>query len=190
MHPASEITVLLRALTAGELEALDKLHAMLYDELRTLARHHLKNEREGHTLNPTALVNEAYLRLSRHEAINAPERNQFFAVAGITMRRILVDYARARKSKKRGGDQKEVQFESVKPFLSERESEEIIALEDALTELTKINERASKVVEYRFYCGLSLDETAQLLHVSTKTVQRDWLFAQAWLRKEVYQLLS
>ena len=190
MSASSEITVLLKALCNGEEEALDKLHALLYDELRELARYQLRNEREGHTLNPTALVNEAYLRLSKHDVINATERNQFFGIAGITMRRILVDYARARKSKKRGEGKEEVSLEHVEPYLTDQQSEEIIALDNALNDLTKINERASQVVAYRFFCGLSLEETAQVLHISSRTVQRDWVFAQAWLRKEVYQILS
>ncbi len=175
----------LQELSGGHPEALDKLHDLLYRELRDIARNQLRNERADHTLNPTALVNEAYLKLAQQEKLNANQRTRFFAIAGTTMRRILVDYARAKKSKKRGEGKPHVKLDDAIPYLSVRESEEIIALESALDQLTTINERATKIIEYRFYCGLTLAETAGLLGVSTKTVQRDWLFARAWLRKEV-----
>ena len=189
MSTAGQVTVLLQALSEGKTNALDELHALLYDELRVLARNQLRNERKGHTLNPTALVNEAYIRLARHDAINAAQRTQFFAIAGTTMRRILVDYARMRNSKKRGEGQPHVNLDDAAYYLTDREADEVIALEDALKDLTTINKRASRVVEYRFYCGLSNQETAQLLDISSKTVQRDWLFARAWLRKEVHVAL-
>lgn len=158
---------------------------MVYNELRAIAGNQLRFERAGHTLNPTALVNEAYLKLMDQKKIQAAHRTQFLMIAGHIMRRILVDYARKRKRQKRGGDFQKVSMESVEPFLSNEEAEEVLSLDSALKDLEKVDPRASKVIECRFYAGLSLEETASLLGVSVKTVQRDWLAARAWLRKEV-----
>ena len=172
-------------MTGGDPAALDQVVRLLYDELRVLARQKLRNERAGHTLSPTALVNEAYLKLARHDRIGAGSRTQFFAVAATTMRRVLVDYARTRKRRKRGGGQEPVPLDEVEPFLSEEEADEIVALDDALRRLAVLDARAAQVVEQRFYAGMSAEETAQQLGVSAKTVQRDWVAARAWLRTEV-----
>ena len=177
-------------LASGDPAALDRVVRCLYDELRALARAYLRNERDGHTLQATALVNEVYLRLCREHKIGAESRAQFLAVAATTMRRILVDYARTRGRKKRGGGAVHVALEADaigedEFLLTEDEADELLALEDALTRLGEVNERAAKVVEHRFFAGLSLDETAELLGVSSKTVHRDWIAARAWLRKEV-----
>ena len=185
MSPPNDITVWLGRMTDGDPDALDRVVRLLYDELRGMARHQLQNERSNHTLSATALVNEVYLKLARHNRISASDRIQFFGVAATTMRRVLVDYARARRRDKRGGGQPHIPIEDVEAFLSEKESEEVLALDAALTRLADMNPRAAQVVEQRFYAGLSVEETAALLNVSSKTIQRDWLAARAWLRKEV-----
>lgn len=184
MLAPGQVTQWLTRLREGDEAALERLMPLLYDELRAMARRHLRHERSGHTLNPTALVNEVYLKLVQQRQIQAAHRTQFLAVASRTMRRILVDYARTRKRLKRGGGQQPVSLND-EVFLSTQEAGEVLALDEALDRLTAINERASQVVQYRFYSGLTLDETAEVLGVSAKTVQRDWLFARAWLRKEV-----
>ncbi len=185
MEMSRDITLWLGRMSAGEPEALDRVVRMMYDELRVLARARMGNERQGHTLAATALVNEMYLKLSVQNRIKAGDRRQFMAVAATTMRRVLVDYARARRRDKRGGGAEKIPFEEVEPFLSEQESDEVLALDAAIDRLAKLNERAAQVVEQRFYAGFSVEETAALLGVSAKTVQRDWLTARAWLRKEV-----
>ena len=185
MLAPGQVTQWLTRLRDGDEAALEGLMPLLYDELRAMARQQLRNERPGHTLNPTALVNEVYLKLVQQRQIQAAHRTQFFAVAGRTMRRILVDYARTKKRLKRGGGRKSIPLEEVDPFLSDEEADEVLALDEALDRLMTANERASRVVQYRFYSGLTLEETAQVLEVSVKTVQRDWLTARAWLRKEI-----
>ena len=190
MTATPDVTRWLRRMSDGDPDALDRVVRLLYDELRAVARNRLRNERDGHTLGATALVNEVYLRLSKLNRINAGDRIQFFAVAATTMRRVLVDYARARQREKRGGGEPTVPLEEVEAFLSYEESEEVLALDAALTRLAEMNERAAKVVEQRFYAGLSVEETSELLGVSTKTIQRDWIAARAWLRNEVSQDLG
>jgi len=185
MSSASDITRLLGRVADGDHDALDRVVRLLYDELRTMARQRLEGERVGHTLSATALVNEVYLKLAQHRRINARDRAQFFAVAATTMRRVLVDYARAKRRHKRGGGEAHVPLDEVEPFLSDEEAEEVLALDDALNRLAEINPRGAQVVQHRFYAGLSLEETAESLGVSAKTVQRDWVAARAWLRKEV-----
>lgn len=168
--------------------AADDLVAQLYDELRALARAHLRRERAGHTLGTTALVNEAYLRLAGQGGLGEADRTRFFAVASTTMRRLLIDHARKRQRLKRGGGASPVPLEAAEDadaLLTEDEADELLALDAALERLTAANPRASAVVQHRFFGGLTLDETAALLGVSLKTVQRDWLVARAWLRKEV-----
>lgn len=172
-------------LSRGDPGALDRVVQSLYRELRDLARRRLRNERSAHTLQATALVNEAYLRLSRERRIPADGRTRFLAIASNTMRRVLVDYARARRRAKRGGDPERVPLEDVEAFLSDEESDEILALEDALVRLAQASPRGARVVELRFFAGLEMEEIAALLEVSSKTVQRDWAAARAWIRKEV-----
>ena len=185
MAEPHDLTRWLDALRAGDSAALDEIVHVLYDELRALARSRLRAERPEHTLSATALVNEAYMKLAAHDRIAAASRTQFMAVAANTMRRILVDYARTRKRDKRGGGETPIPLEEVEPFLSEHEADEILALDEAIARLAERNPRAAEVVEQRFYAGLSLEEIAQLLGVSSRTVRRDWLVARAWLRKEV-----
>ncbi len=185
MLAPGQVTQLLKRLREGDEAALENLMPLLYDELRAMARQQLRHEQPGHTLNPTALVNEVYLKLVQQRQIKAAHRMQFLAVASRTMHRILVDYARTKKRLKRGGGQKPIPLEEVDPFLTDQEADEVLALDEALDRLMTLNERASRVVQYRFYSGLTLEETAQVLEISVKTVQRDWLTARAWLRKEI-----
>lgn len=190
LMPSPTVTDLLHRLRDGDDGALERLMPLLYDELHALAQRQLRNERTGHTLNATALVNEAYLKLVQQRALRAEDRAQFLAIAATTMRRLLVDYARAKKRLKRGGGARAVPLDDVLPFLSEPEAEELLALDEALDRLEALNPRGSQVVQYRFFGGLSLEETAEALSVSIKTVQRAWTAARAWLRKEVRVSLS
>lgn len=167
------------------LRPADQWVPKLYDELRTLARSHLRRERTGHTLSTTGLVNEAYLRLVKQHSLDGLGRGEFFGVASAMMRRVLVDYARTRSRAKRGGGVEAVPLDAVEDFLSVEEAEELVALDDALSRLRQVNSRGADVVDCRFFAGLSLEDTAEALGVSSKTVQRDWITARAWLRKEV-----
>ena len=182
---SGEITRGLERLRQGDAGSLDRVVALLYDELRRLARQRLRDERSEHTLDTTALVHEAYLRLFQQQALDARTRADFFAIASNTMRRVLVDYARARRRQKRGGGQAMVPLDEVAPFLTDRAAEEVLGLDDALERLRALQPRAVKVVEMHFFGGVTLAEIAGLLDVSEKTVQRDWQAARAWLRKEV-----
>ena len=168
-----------------EHQSVDELVARHYDELRRLAHRHLRRERSDATLETTGLVNEAYLRIASLTGIGVEEKTRFFALAATTMRRVLVDHARSRGRQKRGAAPERVPLEDVELVLSDDEADELVALDEALTRLEQINLRGSEVVQYRFFGGLTLGETAEILGVSAKTVQRDWLAARAWLRKEV-----
>jgi RNA polymerase sigma factor (TIGR02999 family) len=172
-------------MASDERRSVDDLVARHYDELRRLAHGYLRRERTGVTLQTTGLVSEAYLRLATLAGIGPDERTRFFAVASTTMRRVLVDHARSRHRLKRGDAADAVPLEDVEWALSDAEAEELVALEEALIRLEHINPRGAEVVQYRFFGGLTVEETADLLGVSAKTVQRDWLAARAWLRKEV-----
>lgn len=187
---SGEITLWLGRLRDGSPEALDRLVPLLYDDLRRLARLRLRGERVGHTLDTAALVHEAYLRLVDQHRIAAQDRGEFFAAASRTMRRVLVDHARARQRLKRGGGAERVPLEVAEGFLSPQAAEETLALDEALARLEAVQPRAARVVELRFFGGLTLEEAAELLEVSTKTVQRDGDAAMAWLRKEVRSALA
>ena len=163
---------------------------LLYDELRVIAHRRLRHERPEHTLSTTALVNELYLKLVDQSQIQSKDRVHFFAVAGNTMRRILVDHARTRKRLKRGGGTPPIPLDVVEPFLSIQEADEVLALDEALDRLAEANPRAAEVIQHRFHAGLTLEDSAELLGVSAKTVQRDWTIARAWLRKEIAQDLA
>lgn len=180
-----EITRWLEGLRSGEAGALERLVPLLYEELRRMARDRLRGERSEHTLSPTALVHEAYLRLSDQRRIPAGNRLEFFAAASRTMFRVLVDHARGRSRRKRGGAEAPVPLDEVAPFLSDRGSEEVLEMADALKRLEAMEPRAARIVELKFFAGLSGEEIAQLLGVSGRTVERDWQAARAWLRKEV-----
>lgn len=182
---AGSITQLLARLREGEADALDRLIPLVYDELRSLARAQLRREGTGHTLGPTALVHEAYLRLIQREQLGPADRHHFFAIAAQTMRRVLIDHARGRNRKKRGAGQPLHSIDDVTAFLVDDAVDELTTIDEALERLADASPRAARVVECRFFAGLTLQETADALDISLKTVQRDWLLARAWLQKEV-----
>jgi RNA polymerase sigma-70 factor (ECF subfamily) len=181
--PPPPVTQLLLAWGKGDPAALEKLTPVVYDELRRLARHYMGNERVGHTLQATALVNEAYLKLIDVNQVQWQNRAHFFAMSARLMRRILVDSARSRKYQKRGGGAQQVSLDEGLQVASP--GQDVVALDDALDTLAKVDERKSKVVEMRFFGGLSVEETAEALSVSVDTVMRDWKLAKAWLLKEL-----
>ena len=181
--PAPGITHLLAAWARGEKDALEQLTPLVYAELRRLAQWHLTRERRGHTLQATALVNEAYLRLVDIDRVQWQDRAHFFAMAARQMRRILIDAARARGNQKRGGDVLKVSL--TQGLGVPDRPEDLIALDEALEALGEIDERRARVVEMRFFGGLSVDEVAEVLKVSSDTVKRDWKLAKAWLGREL-----
>lgn len=184
MDESSEITHLLLQLSGGQDDALDRLIPVVYQELRTVAHAHLAGERQEHTLSTTALVNEAYLKLVKLREMHWRDRAHFFAMASRLMRRILIDYARARKREKRGGDLIEIPLDEALGLSGER-ADDLVALDEALTRLETISPRQCRVVEYRCFAGLSVEETAAVLETSPATVKRDWAFARAWLNREL-----
>lgn len=181
---SQEVTELLLAWNGGDADALDKLMPLVYDELHRLAHRYLSGERAGHMLQTTALVNEAYLRLIDASRVQWQNRAHFFAVSAQLMRRVLVDFARARQYQKRGGGAQQVSLEEALVVSVDR-GDELIALDDALTTLATADERASQVVELRFFGGLSIEETAEVLGISPETVKRDWSWAKVWLLREL-----
>lgn len=181
---SQEVTELLLAWNSGDAAALDKLMPLVYDELHRLAHRYLSGERAGHMLQTTALVNEAYLRLIDASRVQWQNRAHFFAVSAQLMRRVLVDFARARQYQKRGGGAQQVSLEEALVVSVDR-GDELIALDDALTTLATADERASQVVELRFFGGLSIEETAEVLGISPETVKRDWSWAKVWLLREL-----
>jgi len=189
MTPSSqEVTQWLVAWSNGDSAALDQLIPLVHEELRRLAKRYMRQERrrerQGVTLQTTALVNDAYLRLIDARNIQWESRAHFFAIAARLMRRIMVDYARSRNYLKRGGAAQRVSLEEA-AVLSEERAPDLVALDDALDALAKIDDRMSRVVELRFFGGLSVDETARVLKVSSKTVMRDWRLAKSWLLHEL-----
>jgi RNA polymerase sigma-70 factor (ECF subfamily) len=178
-----DVSILLRAWSGGDQNALDKLAPIVYDELRRLARYYLHRERPGHSLQATALVNEAYLRLVDYKRMQWGNRAHFFAVSAQLMRRILVDHAR-RHNLKRGGGVQHVELEDAAVVGGDR-AENLVALDDALQALARMDARKARVVELRFFGGLSVEETAEVLQVSQGTVMRDWSTARAWLYREM-----
>ncbi|HEX8474968.1 MAG TPA: sigma-70 family RNA polymerase sigma factor [Pyrinomonadaceae bacterium] len=179
-----EVTRLLIQLTDGNRTVLDELLPLIYHELRSLAANYLRRERHGHTLQPTALVHEAYLRLIDQTQVRWQNRAHFFGVAAQMMRRILVDYARGHGANKRGGEFQKLSLDENIDVSGERASE-LVALDDALNALAAIDEQKSRIVELRFFGGLSVEETAEVLGVSAPTVKRQWRMAKAWLYGEV-----
>lgn len=180
--PAGEVTRLLLAWRGGDAEALGKLIPLVYGELHRLAEFHLRRERKGHTLQPTALVHEAYMRLVEGD-VQWQNRAHFFAVAAQTMRRILVDYARNRAAKKRGGDGRVSLL--VTAAIAEPRGVDLLDLDGALTRLAEVDPERSRIVELRFFGGLTIEETADALGQSPATVKRDWNFAKAFLHREL-----
>jgi len=180
MTETDEVTVLLSALTRGEEDAAGKLIPVVYDELRRLAASYMRRERVDHTLQATALVNEAYLKLVEQRSVDWQSRAHFFGIAAQLMRRILIDHARGHLRQKRGGEQIVVSLDDAF-IISEKQGGELLALDDSLNQLAKIDPRQARVVELRFFGGLTVEEAANVLGVSPKTVKRDWNVAKAWL---------
>jgi RNA polymerase sigma factor (TIGR02999 family) len=179
-----QVTMLLSRLREGDKRALDRLMPLVHDELRALARRAMRGERAGHTLQPTALAHEAYLRLVDLREIDWRDRAHFFAVAAGIMRRLLIDHARKRRAARRGGDPRRVPLEDELVVAHDR-PEELIELDEAMARLRALDPRQEQVVEMRFFGGLSVEETAVVLGVSPRTVKRDWQVARAWLRAEL-----
>lgn len=178
-----EVTVLLGKLKEGNKEAEAELLSMVYKELRRIAGYYMRDERVGHTLQPTALVNEAYVRLVDQTRVHWRDRSHFLGVAARLMRRILVDHARGRLAARRGGRQIQLDLEKLEiPNLSQRE--EVLAVHEALTRLGKFDPQQGRVVEMRYFGGMTVEETADALGISPRTVKRDWAMAIAWLRAE------
>jgi RNA polymerase sigma factor (TIGR02999 family) len=187
---ASDITRLLKAWSGGDEAALEALMPLVYDELRRVARRHMRNERPDHTLEATALANEVYLRLLKVTEIDWRDRAHFFAVVAQMMRRLLVDAARARKRVKRAGRARRVAHSSAFDFdhlpdTSSVRDREIIEIDDALDVLEQMDSRKARVIELRFFGGLSVEDTAAALNVSPQTVMRDWKLARAWMTREL-----
>ena len=180
----SELTNLLDDWKHGDPSALEKLTPLIYDELRRIAHRYARRERNGHTLQTTALINEAYVRLAGHDSPDWQNRQHFFAVTAQVMRHVLIDHARRRRALKYGAGAQQVSLSEAEAMTNERATE-LIALDDALAELAVLDSRKSEVVQLRYFGGLSLEETAEALGVSLMTVRRDWRAAKAWLYKAV-----
>ena len=181
---SQEITQLLLDWRQGEKEAFDKLIPTVYEELRRLAHSYMRRERKGHTLQTTALVNEAYLRLLDCSRVNWRDRAHFLAITARLMRRVLVDYARAHRSRKRGGSMERISLEEFK-IASAGADPDLVEIDEALRSLALVDVRKSSVVELRFFGGMTAEETAEALGVSPDTVLRDWKIAKAWLAREL-----
>jgi len=164
----------------GDKAALEQLIPLVYDELRRMAHRYVQRERDGHTLQTSALVNEAYVRLAGQENVDWQNRSHFFAVTAQVMRHILIDHARRRRYVKHGGELRQIPLEDAEVMTQQRAAE-LIALDEALAELAKFDQRKNRVVELRYFGGLSLEETAEVLEISLMTVRRDWRAAKAWL---------
>jgi RNA polymerase sigma-70 factor (ECF subfamily) len=185
MQPPEGVTQLLVDWSNGDQKALDKLMPLVYSELRRLASNYLRRERAGHTLQPTALVNEAYLKLIDQKTARWQNRAQFFGVAAQLMRRVLVDHARAHQAAKRGGsDQQRLSITSA-GGLAKGPDLDLLALHEALEELATLDPQQERIVELRFFGGLSIEETAEVLRIGHATVERDWKMARAWLRRKL-----
>lgn len=182
----NDVTQLLVDWRNGDKQALDRLMPLVYDELRRIASRYMKREREGHTLQTTALVNEAYLRMVGQDDVDWQNRAHFFGVAASVMRHLLVDHARARGRVRRGADPQQVSLDEA-AVVSNQKGEELLALDEALTRLASIDSRKVKIVELRYFSGLTAEETAEVLGVSEITVKREWLKAKAWLYRELTQ---
>ncbi len=181
-----EITQMLREWSDGKPEALDNLLPLVYTELHRQAARYLRKERPGHTLQTTALINEAYLKLIDRRDVRWESRTHFFAVAAQAMRRILVDHARTKHREKRGGDYIKLSLDEAAALVAAKENGvDLIALDEALSKLAKFDAQQARVVELRYFSGLSLEETAEALHISRATVARDWESSRAWLYREL-----
>ena len=179
-----EVTQLLMAWNDGDQSALQRLIPLVHAELHRIARRYMRNERAGHTLQTSALINEAYLRLIDAQQVHWQNRAHFFGIAAQLMRRVLVDFARSRSYKKRGGGAHQVSLDETMVITEER-GEDLVALDEALSALSELDERKGRVVEMRFFGGLSEKEIAEALTVSQETVRRDWRLAKSWLRRRL-----
>ncbi|SMO37483.1 sigma-70 family RNA polymerase sigma factor [Fodinibius sediminis] len=184
MGPKKNITQLLLSASSGDKQAIDALYPRVYDELRTIAKWHLRRERGDHTIQKTALVHEVYLKLIDQTQISWQNRAHFFGIAARAMRQILVDYARKRNAQKRGGDKKHIPFEEDKLDL-DNHMEALLEFNDIIDKLAEFDERKSKVVEMRFFAGMTIREIAELLDVSPRTINRDWMKARGWIYQEL-----
>jgi RNA polymerase sigma-70 factor, ECF subfamily len=182
MSVSHSVTVLLEQWNNGDQAALDRLMPLIYEELRKMAKRYMRQQNPGHTLQTTALIHEAYLRMVKHTEKQFENRAHFFGVAAQAMRHILVDYARARQTARRGGAARPISLEEAALVTAERGAE-LVAFDEALKELEKVSKRQSRVVELRYFGGLSVDETATVLSVSPETVMRDWSMARTWLHR-------
>jgi RNA polymerase sigma factor (TIGR02999 family) len=184
--PSENVTQLLKAWSSGDRAALDRLVTAVYEELKRQAARYLRNERPGHTLETTALVHEAFLRLVDQRQVEWQNRAHFFGVAAQLMRRILVDHARGRRAAKRGGAAVAVTLDSgAEQIVPQESGVDMLALDDALTRLSSLDAEQAHIVELRYFAGLSIEETATVLGVSPATVKRDWSMARAWLKREL-----
>jgi len=179
-------TELLSGVTSGNINATEKLFQLLYDDLRELAARMLSREKKEHTLQPTALVHEAYMKLIDQSCVNWKGKTHFFAVGAQAMRRILVDHARGRKRVKRGGERHRIEI-NEEIAISEERDEDLLALDEALTRLAELDPRQATIVEMRFFGGLTVAEVAEVLGVSKRTVEKDWTMVRAWLRRELHK---
>jgi RNA polymerase sigma-70 factor, ECF subfamily len=186
MSSQHELTQLLLDWSAGNKDALDRLMPLIYDELHRLAQRYMRRERLDHTLQTSALLNEAYLRLIDQKRVSWQNRAHFFAIAAGMMRRILVDHSRMRAYAKRGGEQQKIDLDDV-AVLAKSKAFDVLALDDALKSLQAIDEQQSRIVDLRFFGGLTIEETAEVLGVSHSTVEREWSMARAWLKREMKQ---
>jgi RNA polymerase sigma-70 factor (ECF subfamily) len=184
--PEGKVTALLHALNDGDGTAREKLFPLVYTELRRLARNYMRKERQDHTLQPTALIHEAYLRLAPDSDIHWQNSAHFVAVAATVMRRVLVDHARSHNAGIHGGRMERAQFDDAALFRKDR-SLEVLAVDEALTRLAAVHPRQARVVELRFFAGLSVEEAAKVLGVAPRTVKSDWALARAWLYREIGQ---
>src|SRR5262245_26693527 len=184
MPPPQQVTELLQAWSNGDQGALDSLFPLIYRELRNLAANHLRRERSNHTLQPTALVNEAYIRLAGWKNIPWHDRLQFYGAASNVMRHILIDYARAQRAVKRGGYRHTVALDDAFAISDSRDVN-LVALDDALSTLETMDPQKARIVELRFFGGLSMEETAGLMGISARTANRKWQAARAWLHREI-----
>lgn len=180
-----EITRMLRGWSGGSREAFDELLPLIYDQLHKQAARYLRRERNDHTLQPTDLINEAYLKLIDQREVNWQNRAHFFAIAGQAMRRILVDHARTKHRDKRGGDEEKLPLEEAMTVVADEKNIDLIALDEALTRLEKNDQQQARIVELRYFSGLSLEDTAEALNISRATAARNWAMAKAWLHREL-----
>ena len=182
-----QVTQLLQAWNLGNEAALEEIVPLVYEELRRLAHSYMRRERPNHILQTTALINEAYLRFNEVKGLEWKNRNQFVALSACLMRRILVEFARSRDTQKRGGGQRQLTLNEELLADGGNESHDLIALDEALTDLARLDSRKSRIVELRFFGGLSVRETADSLGISPETVARDWRFAKAWLKNAMLE---